>query len=264
MNVYFHGAPGGPAELELCPGAQERFVAPDRFTASAEMAFSEYIDRLAGELVLRAAGEPMVLVGFSAGARVALEVAGRQPAGVSAVELIAPAAPLELGDFLPDMQGRPVFETALHRPQSFGRLVWAQGLLARWAPALLYRIVFAKPAGADAALARDGAFRATVTAIMRESLTKGAAGYSREILDIVRPWSDMLSHVAAPVRIWRGDADNWAPPALSDALASRLPNCVEVRTLPGLSHYSTLVAALTALIEMGVETGEPRPAGMPS
>jgi pimeloyl-ACP methyl ester carboxylesterase len=67
------------------------------------------------------AGEPtkpggVHLVGFSIGALAATKIAAFDPEQVSKLTLISPAAPLQLGTFLEDMAGKPIFEMAIKRP----------------------------------------------------------------------------------------------------------------------------------------------------
>nr|QQZ49659.1 hypothetical protein JKL49_22710 [Phenylobacterium glaciei] len=46
------------------------------------------------------------------------------------------------------------------------------------------------------------------------------------------------------MRLWQGQADSWTPPAMAQALAAARPQSRTLRTFAGLSHYSTLRAAL--------------------
>lgn len=84
--------------------------------------------------------------------------------------------------------------------------------------------------------------------VLFDCFDAGARGYSRDLLDYVSPWADWVATVEQPVTIWHGAADNWAPPAMADALAAILPNVVRVNRLLGYSHYSTLQVALQELL----------------
>ncbi len=244
--IYFHGAPGGPAELGLFGPPPAGLHAPDRFLDRPDLPLDRYLDVLANELDARFAGAPLRLIGFSLGARIALEAALRLGGRVSAIELIAPAAPLQLGDFLPRMEGRAVFALARDTPALFGAVVWLQGVACALFPERMFRLVFAHPAGGDVALAADPAFAAAITALLRRSLGPGARGYSREVRAFTRPWDDILPRITAPVRIWHGAADNWTPPDMAAALVIALPGATAAHALEGLSHYSTLGRALRA------------------
>ena len=243
--VYLHGMPGAPGELGLVPGLPASLYAPDRTQGSLA-------DRhaLAADIARRFAGRPVILIGFSMGAFAALRLAHALPGQIAHLHLIAPAAPLELGDYLPHMQGRAVFKTARDRRWLFGSLTRAQALIAQLAPDMLAKQVFAGATGADRALADDPAFRERWSALLRHGLAKGAQGYRREVLDYVRPWSALLPQISTPTTLWHGTADNWAPPAMSDALAARLPGATGIEKLEGLSHYSALRAALPRVLAM--------------
>jgi pimeloyl-ACP methyl ester carboxylesterase len=246
-TAYFHGAPGAPAELALFGPAPRGLFAPDRFVERPELSFGRYLDLLASELDQRFPVGKIRLIGFSAGARVALEVAHRLGARIDRIDLIAPAAPLQSGDFMAKMQGRAVFRLARHAPGLFPAVTWLQGRLGAVAPDRLYRMVFANAAGEDALLAADPAFRSAITDVMRRCLGPAARGYAREIIDFVRPWDAILDRVSAPVRLWQGDQDNWTPPDMAEALRAALSGAEPVRLHGGLSHYSTLRWALREL-----------------
>ena len=246
-TAYFHGAPGAPAELALFGPAPRGLFAPDRFVERPELSFGRYLDLLASELDQRFPVGKIRLIGFSAGARVALEVAHRLGARIDRIDLIAPAAPLQSGDFMAKMQGRAVFRLARHAPGLLPAVTWLQGRLGAVAPDRLYRMVFANAAGEDALLAADPAFRSAITDVMRRCLGPAARGYAREIIDFVRPWDAILDRVTAPVRLWQGDQDNWTPPDMAEALRAALSGAEPVRLHGGLSHYSTLRWALREL-----------------
>ena len=248
-TAYFHGAPGAPAELALFGPAPDGLFAPDRFVDRPELPFGRYLDRLASELDQRFPDGAIRLIGFSAGARVALEIAHRLGARIGQIDLIAPAAPLQSGDFMPRMQGRAVFRLARHAPGLFPAVTWLQGRLGNVAPDRLYRMVFANAVGEDAVLAADPAFQSAITEVMRRCLGPAARGYAREIIDFVRPWDDILARVTSPVRLWQGALDNWTPPDMAEALRNALPGAAPVRLQNGLSHYSTLRWALNELAE---------------
>lgn len=242
--VYLHGMPGGPGELALfggTPFAGCDLYAPDR-TGAAPADW----DALAAAIDARFAGAPVELVGFSLGAFVALQLAARLGDRVTRIDLIAAAAPLESGDYLGAMAGAPVFRAAQGAPWRFAALLRFQALLMRVAPGLLYRMVFAGAAGADCALVDAPRFRDGVRAILAAALRDGAPGYRRELRAYVAPWASVLAEVTAPVTLWHGDADNWTPIAMADALAAALPHVAAVHRLAGLSHYSTLAHVLAA------------------
>ena len=186
------------------------------------------------------------------GAFVAMEVSarlsGRALGRDLALDLISPPAPLETGDFLPHMAGGVVFNLARNAPWAFGLMTSLQGRLAKASPGILYNQLFATASGEDRDLAATADFEDMILKLIGRTLQEGAKGYRREILAFVRAGEDRLARVTAPVTLWQGTVDNWTPPAMADARAARLPNLRTDRRFSGLSHYSTLKAALAEII----------------
>jgi pimeloyl-ACP methyl ester carboxylesterase len=239
--VYLHGLPGGPDELKLVSGMEEAFAPDLRDGPVAE------------QIIARFGTTPITLIGFSLGAFAAMRFAADQPSQVAHLHLIAPAAPLELGDFLKVMAGGPIFRMARDHPWLFRLVTRVQGLVARIAPDFFARQVFALSQGKDAPLAADPAFRNDWSALAQKCLSGGAAAYRAEITAYVGPWSDVLARVGVPTTLWYGTADNWVPPAMAEALAQALPNVACVRQIMDGSHYSTLAAALPHITAPSVD-----------
>ena len=241
VTIYFHGVPGGPRELTLfgapVPGG---WHVPDRARLHPGLAFGAHCDALADEVRALAGVAPIRLAGFSLGAFIALQVAHRLPDVPLTIDLISAAAPLQAGDYLDAMAGKPVFAMVSRSPALFGAMAAGQALAARLAPARLMAALFASAQGEDAVLAQEAAFRTGMAAILREGLGHGRANYTREIGAYVRDWSAILPAIHHPVTLWHGAEDNWSPPAMAEALAGRLSNVSALHRLPGLSHYSTL------------------------
>lgn len=235
--VYLHGLPGGPDELKLGLSATQAAFAPDLRDGP-----------VTDQIGTRFGDSPITLVGFSLGAFGAMRFAADHPAQVAHLHLIAPAAPLELGDFLEDMAGGPIFRMARDHQWLFRLVTGAQSAIARIAPDFFARRVFASSQGKDAPLAADPAFRRHWSAIASYCLKRGAKAYRAEISAYVAPWSSMLAKVTVPTTIWYGTADNWVPPAMAEALSKALPNVTCVRQFMDGSHYSTLTAALPHIV----------------
>jgi pimeloyl-ACP methyl ester carboxylesterase len=224
--IYLHGLPGGPEEMAL---AGVNLPCPDRTKGEAAV--------LAALSRMRDA--PLHLIGFSLGAALALRLAPHLP--VAKLTLISPAGPLELGNFLPDMAGAPVFRAA-RRPLLFRALTAIQALAFKHAPARSLETLFHSAPAADKALLTAANQKLLLSAI-RASLGPRRAGYLAEISRYVQPWAAVLPQITAPVTIWQGEADTWSPPAMAKALAAALPHA-DLRLLPGQGHYSTLCHAL--------------------
>jgi pimeloyl-ACP methyl ester carboxylesterase len=194
-------------------------------------------------------GEPCVLVGFSLGAMWALKLAALRPERVSRIVLVSPAAPLELGDFLPSMAGRAVFEMAQRGLWPLSALSAVQSLATRWAPEMLLTGLFQGSATAELELSREPAFRRALLASLRTCLTEHRAAYHRELLAYVRPWASTLEQVRCDVQVYHGDADTWAPLAMSQALESRLAGRVDLVVSSNLGHFSMLHRCLRDVLD---------------
>jgi pimeloyl-ACP methyl ester carboxylesterase len=247
--VYFHGMPGSPRELTICGGDFALSAwAPNRTRDRLELSWADYRKSLAAEIALRNPACGLRLVGFSLGCVAALEIAGLLGEKITSVDLVSPAAPLDLGDFLPDMAGRAIFELARDRPTLFAAVVRAQGALARFWPAQLHRLLFATARGEDLRLAREPEFRAMMKEILREAYNEGARGFRREVTSYVTQQTRALAAIKAPVELWHGADDNWSPASMTQSLNAALPRVSKMRILAGLSHYSTLQAALPEIL----------------
>lgn len=245
-TVYFHGNPGAPAELPLLGGkAVQSWFAPDR--AALPLDPEARILRLTSLVTEFGDGEPVRLVGFSAGAHVALQVAARLPRADLTLHLVSPAGPLETGDYLAAMAGGPIFRAAMTQPRLFAALVRVQSLSARWLPGLLTQFLFATAQGEDRALKADKHFAQPYREVLRSCLIAGRASYKAEIEAYVLPWAGLLAQVTHPVTIWQGSCDNWTPPEMAKSLAQRLPNAQALHLLEGQSHFSALQTALRTM-----------------
>lgn len=248
LLVYFHGVPGAPVEARWLEASASlhglKVWAPDRFTIHARLSGEDYFRALAQQIVSEADGRPVHFIGFSMGAFVALQTSRFLPEQVRSIHLVSAAAPLDGGDFLDALAGKQVFRLAQKSPFLFGLLSRWQGVLARMAPRALFGMLFVSARGADVPLAKHEAFQAVVKSAMQSAFGPGLAGYRRDVQAYVLPWAPSLAAIRAPVHIWHGDADNWSTPAMAHYLRAALPDATEPHIMPGLSHYSCLMAAL--------------------
>jgi pimeloyl-ACP methyl ester carboxylesterase len=239
-----HGVPGTPAELTLGKGGSwtcnPAVFAPDRNRLARECGSKAHFQNLADEIGVWSADQPIRLVGFSLGAAVALRVAALLGPSVEQIDLIAPAAPLSLGDFLRSMAGGALFGMARDHPWRFRLACWMQGRLAQLSPKLLAQAILAGCKGGDKTLATEAGFRDLIARMLADTFAEGAQSYQTEVTAYAGNWEDCLSAVSQPVEIWQGDQDNWVPPEMAAALAGRLAGLRELHKLPGLSHYSAL------------------------
>jgi pimeloyl-ACP methyl ester carboxylesterase len=233
-GVYLHGLPGGPAELDsLAP--RSPLVPLERLTQPGE----DYETRLKGVVDQMRADGPQRVVAFSLGAMSALRIAADHPELVTELVLIAPAAPLTLGDFLPEMAGRPVFEAAIRGGMRFKSFVYGQASAIRLMPQSFLESLFRGAPVHDKALLVDPDIMDGLIVAWRSALLDARAAYREELTAYVSDWSDVLPRVAVPTVIHMGAADSWVPPAMIRALASRLGQAPELHEHAGLGHYGT-------------------------
>lgn len=243
--VYCHGLPGGPSELGAF-GAADRFQHFRPLDRLARSRGGFEADLLAAFDALEIK-EPSVVVGFSLGAMSAIHLAARRVHLVSRLVLISPAAPLQLGDFLPTMAGRPVFKAAQRGLGELQILAGLQAALVSIAPRFFINTMFrASPEADKQLLARPEVFQAVLSGL-RACLLSHQPAYRTELLAYVRPWGNVVSEVQCATEIWQGSVDDWTPPAMAEALKSQLGDLAVLNVCPGLGHYSTLHAALQRL-----------------
>lgn len=248
--LYLHGLPGSFAsEMEIVFGSDKetpRMFGLDRLGALGQgddydtailAAFDRAADAQQSEGALR-------LVAFSLGSMPALRIAAFRPDRIASLDLIAPAAPLQLGDFLADMAGKPVFQAAQKGAPWLQLLTFVQSAGLRLAPGLVASQLFANAPDTERRLMTSPERRKAFIAGMRYALHLHSAAYKAELSAYVSDWSHFLPEVRTPVRIWQGSADNWAPPAMARALCDALGGPKDLVQLEGLSHYGALVHSL--------------------
>ncbi len=216
-------------------------VAPNLFAGESAVSL-EHLASTFDAAVAQNDGQAFHVVGFSIGAMAALRLAAARPERVARVTVVSPAAPLPLGDFLPDMAGAPVFKLAMKRPGVLRMLTAAQGLLARNAPGVLIKQLFAKCGVQERALLEDPQFVAALTEGMHNSFVMHRAGYLAYLAAYVADWSVELRKVQAPVEVWHGDKDTWAPLAMAEAIKDMVPSSCVLHVVPDGEHYSTVKA----------------------
>lgn len=253
LVVYFHGAPGSPREIGLIVGAAKaRGLSPvclHRSILAKGLKGAAYFDALADELRQRAAGRRIDVIGFSIGAFVALEVSARLGEQVRGLDLVSPAGPIDGPDDLEGVAGAAVFRMARRAPFAFRLASRLQGLIATIRPTALFDMLFSTAAGDDKALVQDSRFKTMIGSVLKDALGAGRVGYVRDLAAYVRPWSANLARLGAPVRIWQGGLDTWAPPAMAERLRAKLPAGAQIEILATGSHYSSLIMAAPRIFE---------------
>jgi pimeloyl-ACP methyl ester carboxylesterase len=251
--VYFHGVPGSPYESAVfdTPAREKglRILCFDRFAIDHSITDSDYYRQIAQAISGTVQGARVDFIGFSLGTHAALEVSTLMPRQVRSLHLVSAAAPLDGGDFLDQMAGKAVFSLAKRSPGLFQWLVKWQALLAKRAPQMLFRMLFASAQGQDRELVKSPEFRALICRVLQQCFAQGTSGYTRDIQRYLQPWSDKVFASEVNICLWHGSADNWSPFAMSAYLAERLPSNAGVERMEGLSHYSCLYAAAPMICE---------------
>lgn len=243
--VYCHGLPGCPTELGAFGAASRlQHIRPLHRLARSRGNFEADLLAAFDALEIK---EPSVVVGFSLGAMSAIHLAARRARLVSKLILISPAAPLQLGSFLPKMAGRPVFGAAQRGPVALHILSGLQAALITIAPRLVISAMFRASPEADKQLLAQPEVFSAVSNGLRACLLSHQAAYRVELLSYVRPWANVVSEVRCATQIWQGSRDDWTPPAMAEALKAQLGDLAVLNVCPGLGHYSTLHVALQQL-----------------
>ena len=130
-----------------------------------------------------------------------------------------------------------------HMAASPELLVKWQALLAKRAPQMLFRMLFASAQGQDRELVKSPDFRALICQVLQQCFAQGASGYTRDIQQYLKPWSASIFASEANICLWHGTADNWSPFAMSAYLAERFSRKARLERMERLSHYSCLYTA---------------------
>jgi pimeloyl-ACP methyl ester carboxylesterase len=251
--VYFHGTPGAAGEAALLADAAEaagvELLALRRRAVAPDAAGPAYLDALAATVRTLGGGAPVPILGFSIGAALALRVAARLGTAAGPLLLISAGGPLDRAGAFDGMGGgAAVFRAAQKDGRGFRMAVAAQTWLARRAPSLLRAMLFAGADPGDRALAARPEVRAMLDRVFADAWAADGRAYARDLRAYVEPWSAELGAVRAPVRLWHGAADRWAPVGMARDLATRLPSAT-LTELPG-GHYATLLAAVPAALQI--------------
>lgn len=250
--IYLHGAPGGPEEAAWLDAAAAshgvRLLAPARWSVAPNVDDARYFAALADEIARLMADGPAHLMGFSLGASAALEVARLLPRPPAGLHLVSPAAPLRPGD-LETMAGGPVFRMAQRSRGLLDGVTRLQHLALRLAPRLVLEGLFASASGEEARLAKDPEFRRVLLDLLRRSYGADRRGYVRDVVLYVGQADDDILPPPAPLRLWHGADDTWAPPAMTQRLANGGGGLARSEVLPGLAHYTCLFAAAPRIFD---------------
>ncbi len=250
--IYFHGAPGAIEEAgvfsEAAIRSGRRILCFDRFAIDKSINGDAYFKHIADAIISEVGSRKVDIVGFSIGAYIAIEVSQKLGDQVGELHLISAAAPLDAGDFLPHMAGKPIFGLAKNHPKTFSLLVLFQSFLAKLLPSILFGMLFSSAAGGDKDLVSQKKFKNFIVPILKQSYKNSGVGFARDVKQYVN-WSlASIEKQAMEVFIWHGQADNWSPISMASGLAEIFPQSSSYE-LKELSHYSTLYAVSDKIFE---------------
>ncbi|MDY7102623.1 MAG: alpha/beta fold hydrolase [Actinomycetota bacterium] len=174
-----------------------------------------------------------VVVGWSAGGRVAAALAARRPELVRALFIVGTPAPDEEVPWIPDEQ-RGAIEPM--RADPAGSVGFLAGMLAGAGsdPAGAVAMMTAGPAD-EAALA-DPAVRVAVEVMLAEAFTSGAVGAAADIVSYTAvPWGFDPAAIGAPTTVVSGADDVLVPPAHGAWWASHIPEAAH-EVIAGAGH----------------------------
>lgn len=240
--AYFcHGMPGSEHDAQLLGQIDDRvcLIAPNLLhlcSADLTAGVLKGFDTATRDF----ADGTVNAVGFSIGAMVAIKIAAARPNRVGRLTLISPAAPLSLGNFLPDLAGQQVFKLAKKHPPALKLLTAGQGALSYFAPDFLIKQLFAKCGEAERKLIDDPAFRDILKQGFANSFRRHPDAYMGFVRSYVEDWSADLNSVTCPVELWHGVQDTWSPITMSQALCKGIAGPSTLHSVQGTEHYSTL------------------------
>ncbi len=246
--IFFcHGMPGSEHDARLLRNIEDdtRMLAPNMLHKGAGDPISDVLKTF-DELTIDFADRQVNLVGFSIGAMIAIKIATVRPERVGRLTLISPAAPLSLGDFLPEMAGAPVFNLAIKRPKALRALTFGQGLLSRVSPGFLIKLLFTKCGESEKKLLEDPEFHDVIMHGLSNSFVRGPKIYVQFVQSYVEDWSADLAKVTCAVEIWHGAKDTWSPIAMSYKLCDTIAAPHRLHVVQDGEHYSTLTKASVA------------------
>lgn len=253
LVFYFHGAPGSAAEAAMLEQAANKeqlcIISFNRFSIDPTLETQTYYQQLADKIGTISEGQRVDLIGFSIGCHVAIEVALLLKKQLASLHPVSCAAPLEGGDFLPGMAGGAVFKLAKKAPLLFSALSYWQSLLAKFAPELLYKMLFASARSQDRELASSAAFKRLLMPVLVDCFSRDVSGYIRDVKAYVKPWSAQLGKLQVNTYLYHGQADNWSPLPMAHYLRDTIAAQCPLQEYPELSHYSCLSAAVADIFQ---------------
>jgi pimeloyl-ACP methyl ester carboxylesterase len=250
--LYFHGTPSSRKEWlmfgneTLAERLGLRVVCVDR----PGMGLSDFspgrriLDWPAdvGALADRLGLERLAVLGYSGGVPYALACALSIPERLAAVGIAACVGPHEIPGLTDGLDPNVLRVRKLcARTPWLGKLLWWMvGAQARYFPRrLLSQSRNALPEPDREIMAREEAQRAFIT-MLKEATRQGARGAQQDMALMASPWEFRPRDIEVPIRLWQGEEDTAATPAMARYLQRSIPES-KARFYPGEGHVSLIV-----------------------
>jgi pimeloyl-ACP methyl ester carboxylesterase len=192
------------------------------------------------------------VLGHSWGGPYALACAYKIPQRLIGAGVVSGAPPFTGPDAMPHLPDR--LARMLHTAQGARwRLrtdLWLHDRQAHQNPERVYEDDLRAATGPDQAILSDPAMRAMLISAYAEPFREGITGMYWDRIVPTRDWGFRLRVVGAPVRLWYGEHDDNAPPAVGQYLAEQLRHAQLTITpdagrLLIYSHWGEILAELT-------------------
>lgn len=247
---YFHGFLG--SRLERIAGDDilrrygVRWIGVDRpgvglSGIDEHGSYSDWAEDI-GEVAEQLGIDRFGVMGWSAGAPLALAAAALLPQHIDRVAIAAPVAAMDVEELRLAAPRAWLFQVRLAS--------WLPGVMARRLQQLDARRQ-ADPRGFELATAREqppadaqALTRDDVVAMMAtsraEAFRQGTAGLVHDLLLMSRDWGFEYETIHAPVRIWHGEQDRIAPIVNAQYLAGAIPDA-QLHPVKDAGHYVAIL-----------------------
>jgi pimeloyl-ACP methyl ester carboxylesterase len=195
------------------------------------------------------------VVGYSGGGPYAIACALALPDRLTRVALVSSSGPFDQPGLTDGISADNMrfFDLIQRRPWLSGMMLRLMGMTARFAGEKMVAQAMAALPDADRQVVTRPELQKAFLAMLQEGLRQGPGGVQRDILLMTSPWEFRPQDVRIPVRLWHGDADKNAPPAMGRYLAEAIPNS-HFQLYPGEGHVSLYVKHVEEILHFLAST----------
>jgi len=185
------------------------------------------------------------VVGRSGGGPHALAVAAARSDEVVAAAVLVSLAPANAPDL--DWYGGMTnfnvgeYTTADASPRTLAERIRMRAERIRRDPESLLEVLREEMRDTDRRIVDNASIRGLLAQTYGEALRHGPYGWIDDALALRDNWGFNLRDVAAPVRLWHGEDDNFSPVSHTRWLARQLVHCeVQVQVQSGAAHFEAV------------------------